>query len=222
VARHIKNLDKLPKFPPEMSDGVERIMQLLRPDNQHHDQCRRDVMDAIRMIADLPAYLPPSIVKKRLNDITANLRAARTAINELPFTLLHRRLSRLRRIRTLRPAGRTGGRQDRFLNELVRVSEASEEFARSAFSTTKRGSGGGRSERKAAMQKQVAAEQAFDLLTDWGHRKPSLTKDGEYLELAGMLFNIATGRKSAGEMGRACAQVIRNLRKETSAAKLAD
>ena len=69
------------------------------------------------------------------------------------------------------------------------------------------------------MQKQIAAEQAFDLLNDRGGRTPTLTKDGQYLELAGLLFEIATERESAGEMGRACARVISNLRKDTRGAK---
>ena len=106
MARHIKNLAALPEFSPAMLDDVERVVQLVRPDTEQIEQCRRDVMDAIRMIASLPAYVPPRVVKKRLNDITANLRAARTAINEVPLAwrnLLHV--------------------EDNFLSELARLSK---------------------------------------------------------------------------------------------------
>jgi hypothetical protein len=158
-------------------------------------------MDAIRMIATLPAYVPPSVVEKQLRDIAGKLKAARASIDELP------------------PGWRNQLRSDNFLKELADVVERSEELATGiSLATTKR-SGGGRGERAAAIQKRIAAEQAFDLLYDWGGRPPTLTKDGEYLWLAGMLFRIATGRRSEGEMGRACGQVLRNLRKDTSLTK---
>jgi hypothetical protein len=197
MARHIKNLDDLPEFSPTMLDRVERAMQLVRPEKENVVQCRRDVMDAIRMIATLPAYVPPRVVEKQLRDIAGKLKAARASIDELPL------------------GWRSQLRADNFLNELARITERSEELATGVSLATTKRSGGGRGERTAALQKRIAAEQAFDLLCDWGGRPPTLTKDGEYLSLAGMLFRIATGRKSEGEMGRACGQVFKNLRKDT-------
>ena len=100
MARHIKNWEELPKVSPAMSDGVEHILQLVRPDAEHTDRCRRDVMDAIRMIANLPTYVPPGTVKKQLQDVAVKLKAAHVSINKLPSAwrnlLLANELMRIR------------------------------------------------------------------------------------------------------------------------------
>ena len=189
MPRHIKNLEALPEFPPTVLDGVKRILQLVRPEKENIERCRRDVMDGIRMIASMPPYVPPSVLKRQLSKVTAEMKAARKAINELPSGW-----------RGLLDA-------DIFLNELARVIQKSEELA-SCIRVKKRGGGDPR-KRTAAFQKNFAAGQAFDLLNDWGGRTPTLTKDGEYYRLTEMLMKIATERKSAGDVERACARVLK-------------
>ena len=178
-----QKLEELPKVSPAISDGVEHILQLVRPDAEHTDRCRRDVMDAIRMIANLPTYVPPGTVKKQLQDVAVKLKAAHVSINKLPSAWRNLLLA----------------------NELMRLRGKSEELA--GVISTKGRSGGDPSRRTVAFQKQIAAEQAYDLLTDHGGRVATSTRGGEYCRIAALLMEIATGRKS--DVERACAQVLR-------------
>ena len=146
------------------------------------------------MIATLPPYVPPSVLKRQLSEVTAKLKAARTAINELP------------------PVWRNLLHASHLPSELLRVSKKRKELA-SSISAKKR-SGGDPGKRRAAIQKRIAAEQAFDLLDDYGGQPPTLTKNGKYYRLAGMLIEVATERESAGDMEDACTRVITNMRKD--------
>jgi hypothetical protein len=194
MARHVKNWESLPGLSPTMSDGVVQILQLVKPDKGDIGRCRRDAMDALRMIGSLPPFVSTGVVKKQLSKVAAELKAVRMAINKLPL------------------AWQNGLNVANLLSELACVSQRAEETA-NCLLVNKR-SGGDRSKRTAALQKQIAAEQAFDLLNDWGRRTPSLTKNGEYHQLTGMLIEIAIGRKFVGDVERACARVIHNLQKE--------
>lgn len=69
---------------------------------------------------------------------------------------------------------------------------------------------GGRGGPQLAAQKRIAADEAFDLLLDYGERTPTLTKGGDYFKLAGMLFEAATGRRS--DLTRACLEHFKELR----------
>lgn len=80
---------------------------------------------------------------------------------------------------------------------------------------------GGPGGRLAAAQKMVAAEKAFDLLLEHGGREPTLTKGGDYFELANLLHRVATGKRSA-ELSRPCMKYFADLRADgfANAAKL--
>ena len=180
MTRHIKNWEDLP--PKLMPDGVERILQLVRPAEGDADRCRHDVAFAIRMIAALPPFVPPGTIRKLLEDITAKLQAVRTAIDELPH----------------------GWRMVLRAEEgLDRVIKKSEELVAS-ISVPKR-SGGAPDTRRLTIQKHLAAEQALDLMSDYA-RGRSLTsmKNGEYCRIAALLLEMATARRrqAAGEGGR--------------------
>jgi hypothetical protein len=73
---------------------------------------------------------------------------------------------------------------------------------------------GGRGGDLVAEQKRVAAERAFDLLLEHGHRQPTLTKDGDYIKLAALLFRVATGRRS--DPTRACSKLLKDVRAASS------
>lgn len=168
---------------------IERILQLIRANPEHAEQCRREVAATIRMIADLPPYTPPSVVRRQLQDISAKLRAAQSAIDELA------------------PGGwRMLLRAGSLVDELKRVGARATDLASSI--TAAKHSGGGRETRTDAMRKHVAADRGFDLLTRYGHCTPTSTRGGEFCQLAALLVEAATGQKM--DLERACADVIKN------------
>ena len=58
--------------------------------------------------------------------------------------------------------------------------------------------------RTAANRKRLAAEVAHDLILDYGSVVPTLTKDEPYIELANLLYFVATGKK--GDLKKHCGQ----------------
>lgn len=44
-------------------DVVDRVVRLLKPSDKQAANCRRDVAEAIKVIAEHPAFVPSSIVK---------------------------------------------------------------------------------------------------------------------------------------------------------------
>jgi hypothetical protein len=184
MSRYVKNLES----PPEVD--VERILQLVQPDKKGIDQCQRDARDAIRMIAMLPPFMPPGTIKKQLAKIVAKLQAACEAIDELP-----------REWRSAVPG-----------KELARICGDIDEL-NGRFLVAKR-SGGGRLNRRAAIQGKIAAEQAFDLLNDYGRRVPTSTRRGKYCQITALLIEIATGRQVGAEsVERACARIVAQNRR---------
>jgi hypothetical protein len=151
-------------------------------------------MDAIRMIDDMRGMISPRDLKERLIKVANSLKAARTAINELPSGLQNQ------------------WNAATLLREMTEFSQKSEGTANSLL--VKARGGGSPRRRVAAHQKLFAAGQAFDLLTDWGRRRPTLTKNGEYHRLTGMLIEIATGQASAGDVERACARIVHSGQKD--------
>ncbi len=186
MSRHVKNLDELSEFSPQMLAGVERAVQLVRP--KHAEQCRRDVKDAVRMIASLPDFVPQRVINQQLQNITAKLNAAQAMIDQLS------------------PAWRRLLRAE----ELPDISKRAKTLANTFSAEERKRSGGAPNKRKAVAEKMIAAEQAFDLLTDHGDREPMVTRDGEYYRLARMLIEIATGRNFTGDIERALREVKRN------------
>jgi hypothetical protein len=201
MPRFIKNLEILPEFSPEMSAGVVRVLKLVRPNKNDHDACRRDAMDAIRMICGMGDMILPSDLKQRLFKAATQLNVARAAISKLPMGLQKQWNAAL------------------LLSQMEIFSKKSKGAANSLL-VNKR-SGGSPRNRVAALKKQFAAGQASDLLTDWGHRRPTLTKDGEYHRLTKMLIEIATGQSSAGDVERACAYIVRSIKTSDPAAAIA-
>jgi hypothetical protein len=168
---------------------IERILQLIRPNPEHAEQCRFEVAVTIQMIADLPPYTPPNVVRRQLQDISAKLRVAQSAIDELApggwRMLLH--------------AGS-------LVDELERVGARAADLAKSITSAGH--SGGGRDARTDAMRKHIAADRGFDLLTRYGHCTPTSTRGGDFCQLAALLVEAATGQEM--DVERACAHVIKN------------
>jgi hypothetical protein len=75
-------------------------------------------------------------------------------------------------------------------------------------------SGGGKmASRIDAAKKRAAAECARDMLYDFGSTEPTLTRNGPFIRLAGLLFKLATGKN--GDVERACRKE-RKGSKETS------
>ncbi|MDB5609645.1 MAG: hypothetical protein JWP25_6545 [Bradyrhizobium sp.] len=191
MPRFLKNLDPLPAFSPAMSEGITRVLTLVRPKKQDHDACRRDAMDAIRMIGGLEDLIPPSVLKQRLFKADTQLNAARAAIVKLPMGV------------------QIQWNAATLLGEMARFSQTCKDTADGL--SVKTLSGGSLKNHVAAIQKQFAAGQAFDLLTDWGHRRPTLTRNGEYHRLTKLLIEIATGHAPVGDVERACARIMHSI-----------
>ena len=139
--------------------------------------------------AKLPPYVPPGTVKRRLAKIVAKLQAACEAIDELPrgwrLAVPSKELACI--------CGDIEALHDRFLMNP---------------------SGGSRRKHRAAIQTKIAAEQAFDLLNDYGHRMPTSTRGGKYSQITALLIEIATGRQVDVEsVERACARVVAQNRR---------
>jgi hypothetical protein len=201
MPRFIKNLAPLPEFSPEMSAGVERVLKLVRPNKEDHDACRRDAMDAIRMIGEMRNMLSPRELKERLFKAATQLKAARAAISKLPLGV------------------QAQWNAAPLLSEMAAFSQKSEHTADCLL--VKKRNGGSLEKHNAASRKQCAAGQAFDLLTDWGHRRATLTKNGEYHRLTEMLIEIATGQSSAGDVERACARILHSTQKHGASIPIA-
>lgn len=64
--------------------------------------------------------------------------------------------------------------------------------------------------RTAVQQKRIAAEDAHDLLLEYGGDVPTLTKAAPYIELANLLYLVATGKN--GDLKKHCSQHVANLK----------
>jgi len=185
------------KEAPPTETVVERVMEVVRAAGQEIDwresDCRRDVIDSLRMIAKHTVdVVPAGAVRDQLREVAKALKLARLALTRLPPGRLFRKESALQE----------------FLRRLDEVRLASEELADKMI--VKR-SGGDPSKRGDAARKRIAAGRAFQLLDDWGRRPPTLTKGGEYVALAGLLFESATGREP-GDMERVCTNHFKKMR----------
>ena len=181
-----------------MLNGVEIVMQFVRPAKKDDSACRRDTMHAISMIAIIPAFVSPNVLVQRLRKVRADFKAAHRSVTQLP------------------PGLQKQWCADSLLKEMASFCQKSEGTANSLI--VLKSSGGSQSNRTAAMKKQIAAEQAYDLLKDWGRRTPSTTKGGPFHELTKLLFKAATGKKRTGDVARVCARVIQSLRSGPSRA----
>ena len=164
---------------------VDRIVAFLNPTGgppfrRSIADCRRAVEHAVKAIRDPLLAETAASERRRLTRIEVKLRAARAAISDddPPLTaVLERAVAKYRdMIESLPPKRHEKGGK---------------------------GSGGAGG-RRAAEQKRVAADKAFDLMVDYGSvGTPTLTKGGKYITLANMLFKAATGGGPPTCRGRA-------------------
>jgi hypothetical protein len=167
----------------QLSEINQQIIDLISPDSERAAACHSDVASAIELIRNVPPYVPPSVVRGQLRDISVKIKAARAAIDALP--------------RAWRMALHAGG-------EIELVGARAAAMARQI--RTPRRSGGDRND---AMVKRVAADRAHALLTSYGHCAPTSTPNGTYCRLTTALVEAATGREM--HLARACAETIRNV-----------
>jgi hypothetical protein len=164
-------------------DLTEWIIQRLKPDHVT-TQCRVDVMTSALLMISAPDYVAPRLVKQRLLNINAKLKAAQAAIDELA------------------PDG---------VKEMLHASPGISETARRAAEladsiVVPKRSGGSSKVRTLAMQKRFAAERAHVLMKKYRSGKLTSMKNGDFYRIAAALFKLGTGRES--DMSRACAKVL--------------
>lgn len=169
---------------------VEHVIAEVRPQRMHKAQCRTHVIRSLQGIRDYD-FVPNGSVKKKLERTAKAVKKARIALANLPIGQSLRLFT-------------NGKAMEDFLLELRRVGKESEALA---DETRVDRSGGDVASR---VRRRMAAEDAFDMLNDWGGRVPTLSKRGDYVRLAGLLFERATGR-APGDMERACREFIQAL-----------
>ena len=110
---------------------------------------------------------------------------------------------KIAKLKTMSPSqAQQGSRQSR--NDVKRLKQSIGNLpprsavpcVRSKASTSREGWIAQETGRTAAARKLLAAELACDLMLDYGSVVPTLTKDGKYIRLAGLLYFVATGKKS--------------------------
>jgi hypothetical protein len=190
MRRSITNLEELPDLTLGQSGGVDELMKLLGPPKEGSNDCRRDVRDALRMIGGMLPLMPTRLLRNHLTAVATKLTAVIAEINKLPRGV------------------RASVYSDTFLKDLDHFRASSEGTAK-ALSGKKR-SGGSHERHVTAIIKRIAAGYAFDLLTKWTSRAPSLTKDGKYYTLTKALIEVATDCPFIGNVERACAYVLHN------------
>jgi hypothetical protein len=149
--------------------------------------CRREVRHAIADIRDPLPITTAAVERRQLAKFVAKLDAALAALRDLPDGCYLTRLNA----------------------EAVYDQDIAECRQRIAALPVERSGGAGG--KLGAERRRVAAERAFDLLVEHGGQVPTLTKAGRYITLANMLFEAATGRKSA-DLSRACAKYLARIR----------
>lgn len=169
---------------------VNEVMRITQPRTLRIEHYRRRVVDAVRSIREFdPDAVRPGAERKRLLNAATSLKKARNALKELP--------------------GWRRGQLSGFLSELDLVER---ELRQRADDLDVRRSGGGKVN---AAKMQIAAQLAFDLLFDRSGLHgfaPTLTKGGRWMSLAGLLFELGTG-KAGKDAGRACQDHMNRLRR---------
>jgi hypothetical protein len=171
-----------------MVAGVDEIVRLIRPRPPYVEACRRAVRYAVEAVRHPIRMVTAKEERDGLLKVAAKLSAARRIAGNLFFD------------------GRVPGLDEK-LDQLIADCEA-----RIKKMKVKRS--GGRGGSLLAEQKRIAADKAFDLLTVQGRRVPRLTKDGDYIKLAALLFKVATGRRS--DPTRACSKLLKDVRTASS------
>jgi hypothetical protein len=182
MTQHIKNLPEMPRqFSPAV---IDHILKLVRPKPDQVTQCQYDAVTVAYMIETLPEYVPPSAERRLLQDAVAKLQAAQAAIDAVPW--------------------QSGGQLQRLAGSVI--TETADRAAKlAARITTKRGNGSPK-KHTVALQKQIAAEKAIDLLQG---RKLTTASDGVLNRTAVALFELGTGQPLAERAcEKACARAL--------------
>ena len=147
---------------------IDRVLALVNPKAGYEPACRRDAETSIRLIESATAYNIGAI-KRHIATATAALERARRAVDVLP-----------------------PGTRDVAL--LTALEVAQRRLTRREKMVVVKRSGGSIKAKDQFVKKEMAAARAFDLLNDWsGHRVPTTTKPGPWLELSALLYELATG-----------------------------
>jgi hypothetical protein len=177
MTRHIENVKKLHTFAPALIDQIAELV------GSNMVQTQYDVVTVAYAITTMPDYVPPTVERRRLLDVVNKLRVAQDAIGALP--------------------GMAGWR---LRDDATAIAKTAEQAAQLAEAITARRSNGSPKAHTVALQKQVAAEGAFDLLKG---RKLDNKPEGDFNCVATLLFELGTGRAlTKRAMEKACARVL--------------
>jgi hypothetical protein len=169
------------------SRTVDRVLALAEP-RQYRERWPGEAIDALRMLAKREFVLDiPGTMRDRLFKAAVALAALRGKLRGLPRSL---------RTETLLAEAKRLEKESLLLAQQINVHP----------------SGGPRAIRIAASRARLAAKLAFDLLNDYGN-VPTLTRDGQYLNLTALLIKLATGRPIGDyAVERACRWYVAQLR----------
>jgi len=165
-------------WPALSKEDAERVTTLVRPNPSQRDDCLREAAISVQWIKRKTAARTPGQRRDALRDDAKKLLAAIKIIKSLPI-VTQRKL-----------------RLKAFQREHDQTLACAEKI------TVKRHSGGKKRGRIDAAQKRAAADCAFNILETWSSKEPKLYRDGPYVELAALLFELATGK--VGDVERAC------------------
>lgn len=178
-----------------------RVLGIVRPKQECAGACRRDAAYSVdRIKAQWPRP-----TRRQMLKLEAKLKELCRAINELPPNYRYYLFDSL--LPEPNEATNATSLPNSFTDMLTAVLSPVTKLANSGEHEN-----GGRARGVSARRKQIAAQEAFDLLLYWGERAPTLTQDGDYYGLTAALFEIATG-KPAGDVERACKLVVNDMRK---------
>ena len=170
-----------PKFSPAI---IDHILKLVRPQPEEAMRCQRNIMFTAQLIAWLPDYVSPTVERRLLQDAVAKLEAAQAAIDALPW--------------------QSGGQLQRLTGTVI--TETINRAAKLADRITARSGKGSPKKHTLALQKQIAAEKAIDILRG---RKLTTMSDGIYCRVASSLFELGTGRAlTERSLEKACAKAL--------------
>jgi hypothetical protein len=182
VTQHIKNMRDMPRqFSPAV---IENILKLVKPKPDQVTQCQYDIVTIAYMIETLPDYVPPSAERRLLQDAVAKLQAAQAAIEAVPW--------------------QSGGQLQRLAGPVI--TETADRAAKLAARITVKHGNGSPRKHTIALQKQIAAEKAVDLLRG---RKLTTASDGVLNRTAVALFELGTGQAlTERACEKACARAL--------------
>jgi hypothetical protein len=181
-------------WPALSEQDAARIIKLVRPKPEQHDDCLREAAISLEWIKRKTATLQSSGERKAaLREVARHIAAAIESIETLPITT-QRELH-----------------LETFQHSLDRTLALARKIA-----VTR--SGGGLGHRIDAAKKRAAADCAIDIIREYGTRgPPTLYRYSPHFELAALLFELATGKRSNVERAFVHIYKERVLQKKVSA-----